>query len=150
MAGFEVTLHGRFSGDPRGRNGRGRWGSRRRKENSETKPGNAPVCCLKGDSPLKRGHSLSIPSQNRTPPGWLPSWKVPGHARWIWPTRLSLLRRLKTRELRRVFMLDSDFTIYRANDKETFDVIPLQSMAELLRPETQRLPKERVPSSRCH
>jgi hypothetical protein len=36
----------------------------------------------------------------------------------------SLVATAETRELRRVFTLDSHFRIYRANDKESFDVVP--------------------------
>src|SRR4051794_31697354 len=36
----------------------------------------------------------------------------------------SLVATAKTRELRRVFTLDSHFRIYRANDKESLDVVP--------------------------
>lgn len=36
----------------------------------------------------------------------------------------SLVAAAETRQLRRVFTLDSDFTVHRANDREPFDVIP--------------------------
>lgn len=36
----------------------------------------------------------------------------------------SLVATAETRRLRRVFTLDSDFHVYRANDKEPFEVVP--------------------------
>lgn len=36
----------------------------------------------------------------------------------------SLVATAETRELRRVFTLDSHFRLYRAHDKESFDVVP--------------------------
>jgi predicted nucleic acid-binding protein len=36
----------------------------------------------------------------------------------------SLVASAETRQLRRVFTLDSDFRVYRANDKETFEMVP--------------------------
>jgi predicted nucleic acid-binding protein len=36
----------------------------------------------------------------------------------------SLVATAETREFRRVFTLDSHFRIYRANDKEPFEVVP--------------------------
>jgi uncharacterized protein len=36
----------------------------------------------------------------------------------------SLVATAETRQLRRVFTLDSDFRVYRANDKEPFEVVP--------------------------
>lgn len=36
----------------------------------------------------------------------------------------SLVATVETRQLRRIFTLDSDFRVYRANDKEPFEVVP--------------------------
>ena len=36
----------------------------------------------------------------------------------------SLVATAETRQLRRIFTLDSDFRVYRANDKEPFEVVP--------------------------
>ena len=36
----------------------------------------------------------------------------------------SLVATAETRQLRRIFTLDSDFLVYRINDSESFDVVP--------------------------
>ena len=43
---------------------------------------------------------------------------------WEASDRLCGKRTAETRELRRVFTLDSHFRLYRAHDKESFEVVP--------------------------